>query len=502
MTILVLLVLLLYRSSVTSVSATSPVDLTFARADAASPVTLTPTPHTSPDLRSIWNITSSCLTTIFACSWVSVHPDIPPMGQNWRRNALRRLEYMVWTILTPEMVILWAARQWFGARDIANTDYGSDIKWTRTHGHFLQMGGFMLYNGKEPRGVVCHARFKYLLETNRIAFPEVTEDEILDRSKSDGLGKTLAAGQTAWFILQCIVRKSQGLGITELELATLAFAALNIFMYIFWWDKPFDVRIPIPVQLLETQPQRVFLPYYLIGYEPASSTLTLPLDATISHNIEIVSFQTPEKSTPASSTNIAIQSVWRLLQVISRRLHSLKENASQIQEFEEYYEHLHDDIPLAGEFERPMYIDYTKLMKLPPYYARMTNMKDERLINLFIAVIAMVFGGIHCGGWFFHFPSTAELWIWRSCSLLIAGIPICYIAVEALWKTKEYTGYGLRYNITQHLYNSLNFFFSYVCVPLYILARVVLVVEVFIAMRDMSPDVYVDINWITFLPHV
>lgn len=47
------------------------------------------------------------------------------MGQNWRRNALRRLEYMVWTILTPEMVILWAARQWFGARDIANTDYGS-----------------------------------------------------------------------------------------------------------------------------------------------------------------------------------------------------------------------------------------------------------------------------------------------------------------------------------------------------------------------------------------
>lgn len=33
------------------------------------------------------------------------------------------------------------------------------------------------------------------------------------------------------------------------EFATLAFAALNGCMYFCWWNKPFDVRILIPVQL-------------------------------------------------------------------------------------------------------------------------------------------------------------------------------------------------------------------------------------------------------------
>ena len=39
---------------------------------------------------------------------------------------------------------------------------------------------------------------------------------------------------------------------TELELATLAFAALNGFMYFFWWNKPLDVRTTVPVYRLST----------------------------------------------------------------------------------------------------------------------------------------------------------------------------------------------------------------------------------------------------------
>ncbi|KAF8961571.1 hypothetical protein BDZ97DRAFT_1828839, partial [Flammula alnicola] len=70
---------------------------------------------TCPDQRAIWDILWSCLSTMFACSWVAVHPNIPAPGATWWRVALSRLELMIWAIITPEMMILWAMRQWFGA---------------------------------------------------------------------------------------------------------------------------------------------------------------------------------------------------------------------------------------------------------------------------------------------------------------------------------------------------------------------------------------------------
>ncbi|KAI9455650.1 hypothetical protein F5148DRAFT_984709 [Russula earlei] len=42
--------------------------------------------------------------------------------------------------------------------------------------------------------------------------------------------------------MQCIARGVQDLPITELELITVAFVALNFLMYILWWDKPLNVQ--------------------------------------------------------------------------------------------------------------------------------------------------------------------------------------------------------------------------------------------------------------------
>ena len=68
------------------------------------------------DQRSIWDILWSCLATIFACSWVSVHPNIPGPNESSRRVFLRRLELMFWAVVNPEMLITWALRQWSSAR--------------------------------------------------------------------------------------------------------------------------------------------------------------------------------------------------------------------------------------------------------------------------------------------------------------------------------------------------------------------------------------------------
>jgi hypothetical protein len=53
--------------------------------------------------------------------------------------------------------------------------------------------------------------------------------------------------QGLWFTTQCLARVHQHLAVTELEVATLAFALVNVFIWLLWWNKPLDVQRQIVV---------------------------------------------------------------------------------------------------------------------------------------------------------------------------------------------------------------------------------------------------------------
>ena len=202
-----------------------------SRDKATASVLSTPACICPTEQRSLWDILWSCLATIFACSWVSIHPNIPAPNESSRRIFLRRLELMFWAVVSPETIITWALRQWLGARrleklykgELSSLVYRIYLQilnhkiltldrgpgWTKTHGHFLQMGGFMLFEGDNPKGALSPSRFSELLTDKLIEFPKVTVKEIEDRSKADGFSKTIALGQTLWFVAQCIARRSQ-----------------------------------------------------------------------------------------------------------------------------------------------------------------------------------------------------------------------------------------------------------------------------------------------------
>jgi len=87
----------------------------------------------------------------------------------------------------------------------------------------------------------------------RIDLSGVTEARINDHSKTDGFAKGMALLQTLWFIIQCIARFSDGhLFLTELELVTAALAIMSLVMYALWWNKPFNVDIPIVLPVYDT----------------------------------------------------------------------------------------------------------------------------------------------------------------------------------------------------------------------------------------------------------
>lgn len=134
--------------------------------------------------------------------------------------------------------------------------YGSSISdrgWSKMHCHFLQMGGFVLHDSKidQPLRVLSHREFDQLLNEGRIQMPKISEADIQDRSKADGLSKAVVLVQIVWFIVQCIARRAQGLVTTEFELVTVSFAALNGVMYYLWWDKPLDVHSTVAIYLLD-----------------------------------------------------------------------------------------------------------------------------------------------------------------------------------------------------------------------------------------------------------
>jgi hypothetical protein len=113
------------------------------------------------------------------------------------------------------------------------------------------MGGFMLFEGDEATQTLTPDLLESLSDAGKIDFPEITENEIQDRSKGDGLTKGLVVIHTSWFILQCIARGVAHLPITEFEIMTLAFAVLNFVTYGLWWHKPLNVRCPVHVLLKE-----------------------------------------------------------------------------------------------------------------------------------------------------------------------------------------------------------------------------------------------------------
>jgi len=73
----------------------------------------------SNKLRTRFDIVWTCISTLFVCTWVAIHPNVPPRGEGHIRSLWRRIKLMLWTLVVPEMILVWAYRQWAAARYIA-----------------------------------------------------------------------------------------------------------------------------------------------------------------------------------------------------------------------------------------------------------------------------------------------------------------------------------------------------------------------------------------------
>ncbi|KAF8663636.1 hypothetical protein AX16_000909, partial [Volvariella volvacea WC 439] len=227
-------------------SLASPVPITIRSAPLPSPVcALASTVLTSQcdptRTRTMFDILYSCIGVILLCTYISIHHNVPNQSDSGAKVMWLKVRTTLYALVAPEMIIMWAMRQRIMADKIAKEN--KDRGWTRTHGFFAQMGGLVQRIGNEEDNAYLAVCSSMLLAGTKV--PRIPEKEIKDRGKGDLLSKAIVVLQTSWFVAQCIARHVQGLGITEIELVTLAFAALNGITYGLWWDKPLNVGYPI-----------------------------------------------------------------------------------------------------------------------------------------------------------------------------------------------------------------------------------------------------------------
>ena len=105
------------------------------------------------------------------------------------------------------------------------------------------------------------------------------------------------------------------------------------------------------------------------------------------------------------------------------------------------------------------------------------------------------FGAIHAASWNTVLPSVIELWMWRSSAVICIGIVILYYLVlsfafliERLFSMKE-----------DHMFIALVTLFP---VLLYIVARLFMIVEVFVSLRALPLSAYDSISWSDAVPHI
>lgn len=129
---------------------------------------------------------------------------------------------------------------------------------------------------------------------------------------------------------------------------------------------------------------------------------------------------------------------------------------------------------------------YELMKRFPAYYDQ--TFKNGSLL------ISVVFGGIHVAAWGNSLPTALEGKLWKVSSILSTVItPTFFYIIRShgrfQWPRQSFLG-RLR------LYTSLS------VGVVYVLLRLILVIEPFVALRSAPRGVYKNINWMNFLPHM
>ncbi|PMD31518.1 hypothetical protein L207DRAFT_640790 [Hyaloscypha variabilis F] len=323
------------------------------------------------------------------------------------------------------------------------------------------------------------------LVSYRTMFPDMkipTEKEINDLSKADAFTKAFACIQSGWLIIQCIVRVSVGLPITQLELATMAFVVCALAMYLLWWHKPFGV---------ESRTSLTVIAYTDSDKKILANRLSNRYRSSIIHR---------ESLRPYFDEILGGQSRRESIQRASD--HELAMHKAQMDH--EFYKKdmTWDDFGdiFLNDFEYFSWEELVELGKALPIMIQnilgnpdFAELPQEFTRTLALYAIGTLFSALHLAAWNWEFPSSTVRKLWRifAITATVTG-PATILFVFALLVLLAFD-----INVSDTIMSRVFLFFIFI----YAASRIGLVVLIFYCFSSMPAGVYETVNWLQFLPH-
>lgn len=119
----------------------------------------------------------------------------------------------------------------------------ANLTWTMSMAFYALCGGCVYISKTGEQRVLRGSAIAYLAKHEPQNLLQLQRVVLQNPGKANAIGKAITCVQAIWFCSQCIARLSGSLAVSLLELNTFAHCISALLIYIFWWDKPYDVEM-------------------------------------------------------------------------------------------------------------------------------------------------------------------------------------------------------------------------------------------------------------------
>lgn len=454
---------------------------------------------------------------------------------------------------------------------------------------FIVMGGCAIFPSEIPELTKGHPLtltiegFLKLYNEGLITESDVNDSIVDDKSKSDGLAKTLVLIQASWLLVQCIGRFASRLPSTLLEIHTSIHVLCALGTYCLWWYKPQNVLRPILVLTSDQNRSLVHDCYFEFmrkrwpseskdNVDPAAeyvgAGIAEPPANGFSDRWERFSLKCGTDARRGAKVLRCLyngnlrdswnETFWLANPINSKTFYKLSRSSvtnspySAPNSAEPFRIHQRFDINFCqtraamGSYvsvssltkisspQLPTFFNFAKLKallsgdtsSLKGSGSIMMQMVIWKVASYVVTVLlATLYGTLHVLAYKQHFPTEIEGLLWIISSIVSAVFFLFCFLLKNLLMLLIFTTVGIgkipRFDFFEHpvvkvslrfilfsvyfmvysLYLVLFFILMVVFPIVFISSRVYLVVESFISLRSLHPDIFNTVPWSNYWPH-
>ncbi|KAJ8111466.1 hypothetical protein OPT61_g5945 [Boeremia exigua] len=381
---------------------------------------------------------------------------------------------------------------------------------------------------------------KFIAENAPSVLPDISERSILDKSKANGLAKLLVCLQASWFCAQIIGRlATAGNPISLLELNTFLHAICCLTTYGAWWRKPLDIQEPETIDVSEEENFAFYARLCYREQRPRCKRLSPTISDTRAYLTRALGAGGPRHArvykdsyTFAFESSDVTQDIEETIQNLGPEKYRVILRLYDQQICYGYHPSFESDYVVPGAYvelrwadiewlrladqlfrtDQPMrqsevFVDHASMVKSPdktlkrltPSSATKTSMLDY-VLWLCVMAAGAIYGCVHLLAWNGPFNTYREQWMWRVSSIVVAS-PILilpsFLTPAAVIYTKV-----IRDGLADKIVKGVIYFAAVAFALVYSAARIFLVVECFINLSHLPPEVYKEPTWSRYIPHL